>query len=65
MYLQAERSSVTSEVKPEVDVECKRSISSDFEVIPEPPKKPSADDIVKKYKKRTKNTLREGMFWYA
>ncbi|KAH3872283.1 hypothetical protein DPMN_035498 [Dreissena polymorpha] len=51
-----------AEVKSDPDHDAKRSISSDFEVITDCEVK-TADDIVRKYKKRTKNTLREGFKW--
>lgn len=59
-----EQSTAQPEVKEEVDAESKRSLSSDFEVISDAEVKTvnTAEDIVKKYKKRTKNTLREGNF---
>ncbi|XP_052816149.1 WD repeat and FYVE domain-containing protein 3-like isoform X4 [Mya arenaria] len=55
----------TPEVKSESDLDSKRSLSSEFEVITDSEIKPdaSAEDILRKYKKRTKNTLREGFIW--
>lgn len=57
------RSASQPDMKAESDVESKRSASSDFEVITDSEVKKAnntVDEIVNKYKKRTKNTLREG-----
>ena len=59
------RSASQPDMKAESDVDSKRSLSSEFEVITdsEVKKVNTAEDIVNKYRKRTKNTLREGNSW--
>ena len=59
-----ERSSSQPDMKgTESERDGPRSLSSEFEVISEADVKTvtSAEDIVRKYKRRTKNTLREGI----